>query len=375
MSLIHLGIPALVPFIQHELRLSRTEVGFISSVLNGGVACAAIAAGKAADRIGERLIMAYGAIGIGLFAIGLNWTANYGALLFVLLLIGLAAATSTPAGSKAVVGWFSGTERATAMGIRQTGIPLGGAIAALSLPSLALGFGWRLALTCAGVIAIAMGFAALRLYEEPSGANLLGSKKAMAGIKDLLRMREIWAVLLYVFTLSGAQWCYLTYIELYLTQTLQFPIRAAAALLAIGQIFGTGGRIGWGVVSDRLMGGRRKPGLLLVGFLATLMTLGVSLFSANTPFVLVAALVALFGLTIMGWNGLYLALISELVGTRVAGLSIGLSNTGAFLGIVVLPPLFGFLVDHTGSYRLAWMALAAMVLIALSALPSIHEPE
>lgn len=375
MSLIHLGIPALVPLIQEELKLSRTEVGLISAVLNGGVASAAIAAGKAADRIGERFIMAFGAIAIGLIAVGMNWTTSFGAFLFVLLLIGLATATSTPAGSKAVAGWFSGRERGTAMGIRQTGIPLGGSIAALSLPSLALRFGWRFALTFAGLIAIGMGFAVLRLYEEPSGANLPGTVKAVMGVRDLLLMREIWAVLVYVFILSGAQWCYLTYIELYLTQSLHFPITTAATLLALGQIFGTGGRIGWGVVSDRLLGGRRRPALLLVGFLAILTTLGISLFSSQTPFALVSSVVALAGLTVMGWNGLYLALISELVGTRMAGLSIGLSNTGAFLGIVVLPPLFGFLVDHSGSYRLAWMGLAGMILLALSLLPWIHEQE
>ncbi len=373
MALIHMGIPALVPLIQEDLKLSRTEVGLISSVLNGGVACAAIAAGKAADRIGERLIMAYGAMAIGLIAMGMNWTASFGALLFVLFLIGLATATSTPAGSKAVAGWFSGRERGTAMGIRQTGIPLGGAIAALSLPSMALNFGWRRALAGAGLVAVGMGFTALHLYKEPSGANIPGSIRPAMGIKDLLLMSEIWAVLIYVFILSGAQWCYLTYMELYLTQTLHFQLKVAATLLALGQLCGTGGRIGWGMVSDRLLGGRRRPVLLLVGFLAIVMTLGISLFSSETPFALVSSVVALMGLTVMGWNGLYLALVSELVGTRVAGLSIGLSNTGAFLGIVALPPLFGFLVDQTGSYRLAWMGLAGMILVALSVLPWIHE--
>ncbi len=375
MSLIHMGIPALVPLIQEELKLTRTQVGLISSVLNGGVACAAIAAGKAADRIGERLIMAYGAIALGLIVMGMNWTESFGALLFVLLLIGFATATSTPAGSKAVSGWFSGRERGTAMGVRQTGIPLGGAIAALILPSLALSFGWRLALTCAGWVTIGMGFGVLRLYQEPFGAHLPRGIRRVTGIKDLLFMREIWAVLTYVFILSGAQWCYLTYMELYLTQRLRFPITAAATLLALGQIFGTCGRIGWGALSDRFLGGRRKPALVLVGFLAILIIVGISFFSSQTPFALVAFFVALMGLTVVGWNGLYLALISELVGTHAAGLSIGLSTTGAFLGIVALPPLFGFVVDQSGSYRLAWMGLAGMILVAISVLQWIREQQ
>ena len=41
--------------------------------------------------------------------------------------------------------------------------------------------------------------------------------------------------------------------------------------------------------------------------------------------------------------------------------------------IVVLPPIFGFLVDQTGSYRVAWVALAAAILAAVAVLPWVKE--
>ena len=372
MAVIHLGIPALIPLIQEELGLTRTEVGLLSSILNGGVVVAAIAAGKAADHFGERLIIAYGAMASGLIVMGMNWTTSFATLSAVLLLLGLATATSTPAGSKAVAGWFDESERGTAMGLRQMGIPLGGAIAAMTLPSVALRYGWRLALAFAGLCAIGMGFAALRLYREPP-YDLRSVGKPASGLKDLLQRRDIRAALFYVFILGGSQWCYLTYMELYLSETLGYSVTLAATLLALGQFCGVGGRVFWGFLSDRFFGGRRKPTLLVVGFLAVLMTLWTSLFSPETPHGLVWLVVALLGLTLLGWNGLYLAFVSELAGSRIAGLAIGLSNTGAFLGIVVLPPLFGFLVDETGSYRVAWMALAAVVLAAVAVLPWVKE--
>ena len=99
MAVIHLGIPALIPLIQDELKLSRTEVGLLTSVLNSGVVVAAIAAGKAADRFGERLIIAYGAMACGIIVMGMNWVAGFATLFPVLLLLGLATATSTPAGA------------------------------------------------------------------------------------------------------------------------------------------------------------------------------------------------------------------------------------------------------------------------------------
>ena len=42
--------------------------------------------------------------------------------------------------------WFQRDERATAMGIKQTGVPAGGVVAAALAPSLVLVIGWRGAL-------------------------------------------------------------------------------------------------------------------------------------------------------------------------------------------------------------------------------------
>ncbi|MBI3000793.1 MAG: MFS transporter [Deltaproteobacteria bacterium] len=373
MSIIHLGIPALAPLIQEELQLTRTEVGFLSTIMNGSVVMVAIAAGRAADFLGERLIIAYGSIASGLIIMGMNWVGSFATLLPVLLLSGLATATSTPAGSKAVAGWFPQNERGTAMSLRQMGIPLGGALAAVILPPLALRIGWRLALAVSGLFTIGMGLLALRLYQEPPASSLHKEKAARLGIRELLRRSDIWAGIIYVFILAGGQWCMLFYLELYLKETLGFPITLAAGMLALGQICGVGGRILWGLVSDRLLFGRRRPVLLLVTFLAILTTLGTSQFSLHTPFWLVFLVVALLGMTLLGWNGVYLALLAERVGTHGAGMAIGLSNTGAFLGIVMLPPVFGFVVDRSHSYRQAWFILAGLVLIAILALRWLKE--
>lgn len=372
-AIIRLGIPALMPFIKEDFRLSRTEVGFLSSVMNGATGAAGIPCGKAVDRFGERRVIAYGCVATGLIIIGMLWAFNLTILLPILLLTGFASATSTPAGSKAVAGWFPVRERGTAMGFRQMGIPLGGAIAALTLPALALSFGWRFALAVAGLLGIVMGVVALRLYEEPSISSVSPEGGRPAGVKDLLARKDIRAVLAYVFILSGSQWSYLTYLELYLTETLRLSITLAAGLLAVGQISGAAGRVVWGLLSDRFFGGRRKSALLLVGGLAILMALWTSLFSAETPLWIVASVVAFLGLTLQGWNGLTHALAAELAGTHAAGLAAGLNITLGFLGVTVLPPIFGFIVDQTGSYPMAWIALAGTIGGGLAALHWVRE--
>ena len=372
-ALIHLGVPALVPFIQEDLKLSRTEVGLVSSVLNGGVVVVAILAGKAVDYLGERWVIAAGAMLSGLVMMGIQWVGSFEAFLFILVFVGFATASCTPAGSKAVAAWFPVSERGTAMGVRQMSVPLGGAIAALTLPSLALGHGWRAALFVAGLVSLAIGLGVLCLYREPPETPVPASRSSAAGLVELARRKDVWAGLIYAFILSGGQWCFLTYIELYLNETLWMSIPLAASLLAVGQISGTGSRVLWGLISDRLFYGRRKPVLFLVGVLAALTTLFVALLSSATPFWAIWILIALWGSTVMGWNGIYLALVSELAGIRVAGLAIGLSGTFAFLGIVVVPPVFGFLVDAGFSYRFAWIALAGVLLVPLVFLQWVRE--
>ncbi|MBI1893087.1 MAG: MFS transporter [Candidatus Rokubacteria bacterium] len=364
-AIIRMGIPALMPLIKEGLRLTRTEVGFVSSVLNGGAAVAGIPVGKAVDRLGERWVIAYVAMASGFFIMGVNWASTFMMLLPVLLLTGVATGSSAPAGGKAIIGWFPERERGTAMGLRQMATPLGGAIAAMTLPPLALTFGWRFAFVFAGIFAIGIGLGALYLYKEPPGLDLRAGEAQATGFKELLLRKDIWAVLIYVFILAGGQWCYLTYLLLYLTENVHLPLTLAGSLLAVGQLCGAAGRIVWGFLSDRAAGGRRGPVLLLIGLVTVFLILVTSLFSPKTPVWLVSLTVALLGLTLRGWNGLTLTLASELVGVQVAGLAVGLTNTVGYVGIIALPPVFGFLVDQTNSYRLAWMVLAGMIMIAL----------
>ena len=365
LAMIHLGIPAVIPLIQIELRLSLTEVGALVSLVNIGVVATTVWAGKAADRFGERLIIAYGTIAGGLMIMMVYFTTSFFSLVPVLLLLGVPFGSATPAGSKAVAGWFEQRERGTAMSIRQTGVPVGGAIAALVLPSLALAYGWRFALSFVGVIAIGVGIAVLRLYKEPAAQPVHRAATPIGGILDIIRRKNIWAVTLYASILAGCQWCYLGYIELYLTDDINFPLVLAAALLAGGQILGAAGRIISGLISDRFFLGRRKPVLVTLGFLAIVLALVTIFLTPGTPRWTVAVIVACFGFATMSWQGLYLTLITEIVGARMAAQAIGLTNTVVFFGIVCLPPLFGKIADYTGSYQMAWGWLALVIVVPL----------
>ncbi len=373
MSTIHMGIPTVVPLIQAELGLNLAEVGVLVSMINVGVVAAVLGAGKAADRYGERRIIGYGTAACGLLVLTVHFAGSFLALLVVFLLLGVPVATSTPAGSKAVAVWFPDRERGTAMGIRQTGIPLGGTIGALTLPAMGLVFGWRWALSLVGAVTIAAGLLVLVCYREPDRPRAAGGSSAAGGLRDIVRLPGIWAAAFYAAVLAGCQWCYISYIELYLTEHIFYPLVFAAHLLAVGQALGGTGRIVFGIASDRLFFGRRVPVLVILGALGTAAGIATALLSPALPAWLVAVVVSLLGLGTMSWQGLYLALVARIAGTGVAGVAIGLTNTVAFVGVVVLPPIFGSIADYTHSYEVAWIAMAAAIALPLPFLWRVRE--
>ena len=368
-----MGIPTVVPLIQEELGLSLTEVGILISMVNVGVVVAVLAAGKAADRYGERRIIGYGTASSGVLVLAVHLTDGFLGLLVVFLLLGVPVATGTPAGSKAVAGWFPDRERGTAMGIRQTGIPVGGTIGALALPALGLAFGWRWALSLVGVVTIVTGVLVLLCYREPDRPRVAGAAAPAGGLKEIVHRTDIWAVTIYAAVLAGCQWCYVSYIELYLTEDMFYRLVFAAQLLAVGQIFAGAGRIGFGIVSDRLFFGRRVPVLVMLGVLGAGAGLATAFLSPGMPAWLVAVVVSLLGLGTMSWQGLYLALVSKIVGPGVAGVAIGMTNTVVFVGVVVLPPIFGFIADQTQSYEMAWTAMAVAIALPLPFLWNVRE--
>ncbi len=373
MSTIHMGIPTIVPLIQSELGLNLTEVGILVSMINVGVVAAVLGMGKAADRYGERRIIGYGTAACGLLVLSVHFAGGFIALLLVFLLLGVPVATSTPAGSKAVAGWFPDRERGMAMGVRQTGIPLGGTIGALTLPAMGLVFGWRWALSLVGVVTILAGLLVLVCYKEPRRPPAAGGAEPAGGLKDIARRSGIWAAAFYAAVLAGCQWCYISYIELYLTEHIFYPLVFAAHLLAVGQACGGTGRIVFGIASDRVFFGRRVPVLVMLGVVGTVAGVATALLSPDMPAWLVALVVWLLGLGTMSWQGLYLALVAKIAGTRVAGVAIGMTNTVAFVGVVALPPIFGSIADYTESYRMAWIAMAVAIALPLPFLWRVRE--
>src|SRR6266516_5941373 len=168
------GLPALGPELIDRYRLSLGGLGLVLSATAVGMVLTLLGWGFLADRVGERPVIA---IGMVIGAVGLLVAlagSGRGVLMAGLLLSGLGSSSVNAASGRVVLNWFPPSERGLAMGLRQAGVPLGGAAGAAALPAVALLGGVPAALLCmAGVYLLAAASAALWLQDAPPGGGVI----------------------------------------------------------------------------------------------------------------------------------------------------------------------------------------------------------
>jgi sugar phosphate permease len=337
-----------------------------------GRCVASYPAGVAADRLGERRVLVTGGALCGLL-ICIAAATPIPAILAVLVTAGLASAVATPAGGRLVLASFPRTHQGFALGLRQTGVPIGGLIAAAMLPWIAHATGWRWALAIAGLIAAASVVPLLLSRGGPEFVDETPAEPSAPSTFSVRGNRNIRLLTIWGSMLVSGQYAVLTFLGLDLHQRMGIGLAEASAFVAIAQAGGIAGRIGWGALSDRLLSRGRKPLLLALtaaGFAA------VGLFwalPASTPAGVTAVVVALVGVGVIGFQGLMIAMIADAAGPENMGAATGWSVTFVQLTVVVAAPLYGLAADSSGSYHTIFAALTAVLALAFVPAALIRE--
>ncbi|MGE0820776.1 MAG: MFS transporter [Candidatus Binatia bacterium] len=374
-SIVTQGVPILAPFMQADLGLTRGQVGLFNSAIMAGSLVSMFAAGWIVDVHGERAALIWGNLLVGLFCLTVAVTQGFFTALLAMFAAGMGASFPTPAGSKAVMAWFPVEKRGMAMGVRQTGIPVGGAMAAATLPAIAALMGWRTAVVVSGVTCfIAVGVCGF-LYRSPE--SVPGSLTRTVQ-KRRERLRDILTKDIALLGIAGAllplgQFALLTYLALYLKETQNIPVTTTATLLVGAQIAGAAGRILWGIWSDRLFRQHRKPALVWANAFAAGGSLILGWLPQGVPLWVIDIVVLGYAFNTIGWHGSWIAMLAETAGPDKQGRTLGMAMTLMYPGIIALPPLFGLLVDYTHSWRLAWSAAAAILAVGTAIVLPVRE--
>ncbi|MFH1775292.1 MAG: MFS transporter [Chloroflexota bacterium] len=374
-----LGIGPMGPFLKESLEISNTQLNLLVTASGITYVPTLIGAGWLVDRVGiKRMLVAGNFIG-AISLIAIFFTPSYRVMLIIMALSGLGFGCIMPSAVKSLMLWFAPRERATAMGINQSAVNVAGIIGAAVLPTIALTLGWRYGFLYMGFVALAISLFCGLAYRNPPDADLptragdtSPQSATISATARLFKSRDIWVLSLFGFFLVALQFAAITNLVLYLHESLLFPAVAAGGLLAMTQFAGAFGKPGSGLISDRLLGGRRKALLMLMAGAASVMCLALGLISHNTGWLLYPILVIL-GVTAVGWGGLYSALAGELAGKEAAGKALGITAAILVLGAMTGPPIFGYIVDITGSYRLAWLAMALSGAISVGLASMVRE--
>ena len=358
------GLAFLIPALRAEGHSLEMATLLVTAPI-AGVMCTLIAWGAAADRWGERRILALGLAVAGATLVGAASADEPLQRWVLLFLTGASSASIHAASGRLILGWFGASERGLAMGIRQMGQPLGVGLAAIVLPPLALG-GVGAALAALGVACVGSAVLIWIVVRDPARPSAAAGPSATSPY----RAPYLWRIHGASGLLVIPQFAVTVFAFDYLVNALGWSITDAGGLLAVTQLAGAGSRLLVGWWSDRA-GSRLGPMRLVA------LTIGLAMAAlATLAFIGAAAVVvalAFAAVVTVTSNGLAFTAVAERAGPRWAGRALGVQNTFQnVIATLVATPLALVITAAGGGaagYALAFAAVVLFPFVAAALIP------
>jgi MFS family permease len=359
----------LAPEMAPALAVSPKWVGVFVGLIYVGGATASFASGGFIARYGtirvSQVCMLLCAAGLLLLPVAADVAAARLVLLVLAaLVIGLGYGPITPASSHLLIRTAPPARLALTFSVKQTGVPVGAALAGAVLPALALTHGWQTALVvvvATGVLITIIAQTTRAMYDaDRRPTHPLSIAGLFAPLQILLAHRALVALAVTGGLYAATQMCLMSFLVVYLTEGIGVSLVAAGIALTVANLGGIVGRIVWGAVADRFVRPRTMLGLL--GVAGGGCAYATAAFGADWPDAARLAVCALFGATAIGWNGVQLSEVARHAPAGQAGAVTGASGLFTFGGVVLGPPLFALLAGATGSYRVGFAAFGTLSL-------------
>ncbi|WP_241154299.1 MFS transporter [Staphylospora marina] len=363
-TLVTYGVGPLAAIWQNQWSLNASQAGLLVSAVQIGPLLSMLFIGHALDRHGERWLIGLGSCLLGLTFLLVSFTTHYGLLMLLLVIVGIWYGTAQPGGSRVVLRWFSEQERGLAMGIRQAGIPVGGAIGGALLPYLSLHFGWQTAVFTQAAFAVAGGLLFLVLYRDPPGSRhgrQTDKSSFTQKMMTIAKNKKTSPILFTGITLISLQMVLVGHLMIFFSHETEAGLVISGQLLATALMFGMAGRIVLAYISDKWWEGNREDPLHLCVWASVI---GVSVLAFTPASLAVWALFVLsawLGFFGIGWFSLFLLAVAEHAPPQAEGLMVSYALTLNQAAIILAPTIFGFIVD-VQSYSVAWSVLNVLLI-------------
>jgi ACS family hexuronate transporter-like MFS transporter len=364
-------LSVLAPMISKELHLSHSELSHIFAAFQISYALTWLLGGIFLDIVGTRLGLSIAVVWWSLVSFLTSFASSVSAFGTLRFLLGIGEGFNWPGASKAVAECFPPQERGLAVAIFDSGSSVGGAVAALCIPWIAIKFGWRTAFAFSGILGFVWLVWWLLVYPSPARnprTEMSQGTSRKLGFRtwlSLLTKRETWAIVIGRSLTDPVWWFYVFWLPQYLSDARGFSLEKIALFAWIPFVAADAGNFAGGFISGALIKRgmsvmRARKVVCVVSCIP--MLAGIPAALVQSPFwALTLICFALFGYA--AWSTMGLTLPSDLFSPDVVASVTGLSGLGAGAVSTVFTLLIGALVDRF-SYVPAFLVAGTMPLLA-----------
>jgi ACS family hexuronate transporter-like MFS transporter len=356
-------LAAIAPAVRAGLAIDHAQFGWLVSGFSMAYLVGTPIAGALLDRVGARrgfaaAVLVWSAVA-GAHALAVSFTT-----LFALrVLLGAAESPSFPAAAQAIRRALPSGRRPAAYGLLFTGSSIGAMVAPPLAIALEAAFGFRFAFLLTALVGLLWVPLWLGATRGDFGAGVTAepsSVAASAGERTswivMARSAAVLRALVAIFGCAPALMLVSNFSSQYLVETWHLKRDAIGGLLVLPPLVFDIGAVGFGWLASR------RPARTHHGLLALAALLVATL--ALAPFATSAAVaMALFAACECGGAGIYVLVTADML-ARVpvdrASSAGGMTAAAQSLALIIAAPLVGFLIDKTGGYGAALVALGIM---------------
>lgn len=362
-AMSRLVLPVLAPVISEELGVNPALIGAYSGILSSVAMVLAMGAGGFIARFGAWRMCQFALLttGIAMFV------ATPGFLILFAVsavLISPGPGVSTPASSHVLARHCPPKQAPFFFSIKQTGVPVGGLLAGMLVPFLALQFGWRGAFVATGIL-----YLSLTLLLQPFRADFDDDRHAdhrsfLADARTTLATattdRRLRHMALAAFAFVGLQALFDSFFVTYLVNGLGHSLTAAGTVFSIAQGVAIFTRILWG----GLAGSAVSPRAVLagLGLAMAVASAAMGLLAPDWPVGAVTAVAVVYTATAFSWHGVLLAEVARLAPAGGVGAATGGVIVFIMASATIYPLVFAAILAGSGSYGAGFLIAAVPAL-------------
>src|ERR1700723_2404462 len=372
----------LAPLITAQYHLTHSDLAKILGAFQISYAISWLLGGIFLDAVGTRIGLALAVVFWSVINILTGFASSVFGFAVFRFLLGIGEGFNWPGASKTVAEWFPSQERSLAVAIFDSGSSVGGAIAALAIPLIAVAYGWRSAFVFSGLLGLVWLLVWLRVYHPlhrhprvtptetayiAEGQDLpsVSPQRGMRRWLSLARDRNVWGIVLGRALTDPIWWFYVFWLPQYLSDARGFSLKRIALFAWMPFIAADIGNFTGGLISGYCI----RRGVPVVRARLWVCAISCLPILAGIPAAHVHSAMLALGLICVAlwgyaaWSTMGLTFPSDLLAQDVVATVTGLSGLAAGLVSVAFTFAVGIMVDRF-SYTPAFLAAGLMPLVA-----------